>query len=275
MKLQHLKNLPTLYKENLTLFFNHLNKRRQASYLLPLRLFIGLGWLRAGLEKFIDPMWHSGYNLQQFFEEQIVTEQIPFFGYESLVVNFFNEQLVLLSGLIIIGQLLCGIAVFTGTLTTPALLAAMFMNLNFMLVGKVNPSAFYLMMELVLLQSNAGLIWGVDAWLNQKWRLLPTYPLYSRYKYYYNSFTQGKLGLTLTLSFLVGVCLAFNFFATSIRPLTCLENISMLTSIQLFSSYLNACVDLKHLPDDPAIFLCLFFGFLALSVVLSHKRLHS
>ena len=272
--MQHLKNLPTLYKENLTLFFNHLSKRHQASYLLPLRLFIGLGWLRAGLEKLSDPMWRSGYKLQLFFEEQVFTGQVPFLGYENLIITFFSEQVVFLSGLIMVGQLLCGIAIATGMFTRLALLAAMFMNLNFMLAGRVNPSAFYLMMQLVLLRSNAGLIFGIDIWLNRKWRLLPTYPLYSRYKYYFNFFTQGKLGLILTLSFLVGICLAFNFFTTSIRPLMCLENISMLSSIQLFTSYLNACVDLKHLLDDPAIFLCLFFGFLALSVVLSHKRVY-
>ena len=108
--MQRLSDFSTIYRDNLTLLLKHFQERRQARYLLPLRLFIGLGWFRAGLEKLTDPMWRSGYKLQQFFEEQVFTAQIPFLGYETLVITLFAEQVIFLSGLIMIGQLLCGIA---------------------------------------------------------------------------------------------------------------------------------------------------------------------
>ncbi|MEC7182827.1 MAG: hypothetical protein VXW15_08950 [Bdellovibrionota bacterium] len=34
--------------------------------LVPLRLFMGIGWMRAGVEKFLDPKWSSGETLIKF-----------------------------------------------------------------------------------------------------------------------------------------------------------------------------------------------------------------
>ena len=42
--------------------------QREGVYLLPLRLFIGIGWLRAGLEKLADSSWHTGLALSEFFQ---------------------------------------------------------------------------------------------------------------------------------------------------------------------------------------------------------------
>ena len=61
-----------------------------------------------------------------------------------------------------------------------------------MLSGRVNPSAFYLMMELVLLQSKAGQLWALDAWLTLKVRLLDFYPQYIKMSYYIKRFLQSN-----------------------------------------------------------------------------------
>ena len=36
------------------------------AYLVPLRLFIGIGWLRAAVEKLVEPTWYNGDALRAF-----------------------------------------------------------------------------------------------------------------------------------------------------------------------------------------------------------------
>jgi len=139
--------------------------QRENAYLLPLRLFIGLGWTRAGLEKLIDPAWHSGASLTTFFITQIESGMIYFPAYKWLVTNLFMPHVQLLSWIIIAGQLLAGFAIGLGLFTNPALLGGLFMNLNFLLIGRVNPSAFYIVIQIVLLSANAGMVLGLDALL--------------------------------------------------------------------------------------------------------------
>jgi hypothetical protein len=67
-----------------------------------------------------------------------------------------------------LGQLLVGLAILSGTLTSLALLGGMFMNLNFLLAGEPDPSAFYVVIQMLLLVSNAGAILGLDAWLSSR-----------------------------------------------------------------------------------------------------------
>jgi uncharacterized membrane protein YphA (DoxX/SURF4 family) len=118
----------------------HHELQRENAYMLPLRLFIGLGWTRAGLEKLIDAEWHSGVSLIAFFTGQIDDRMIYFPFYERLINNLFMPHAQLLSWIIIVGELLAGLAIGLGLLTKPALLGGLFMNVNFLLVGRVNPS---------------------------------------------------------------------------------------------------------------------------------------
>ena len=82
--------------------------QRENAYMLPLRLFIGLGWTRAGLEKLIDVEWHSGASLTTFFNGQIDDRMIYFPFYERLVNDLFMPHVQLMSWIIIIGELLAG-----------------------------------------------------------------------------------------------------------------------------------------------------------------------
>jgi thiosulfate dehydrogenase [quinone] large subunit len=141
----------------------HHELQRENAYMLPLRLFIGLGWTRAGLEKLIDAEWHSGVSLIAFFTGQIDDRMIYFPFYERLVNNLFMPHAQLLSWIIIVGELLAGLAIGLGLLTKPALLGGLFMNVNFLLVGRVNPSAFYIVIQVALLSANAGTVSGLDA----------------------------------------------------------------------------------------------------------------
>lgn len=137
-------------------------------YLFPLRLFIGIGWLRAGAEKWLEPTWTNGTKLSTFLTSYVAEDMIAFPFYKSLVVNLFEPSSLSLSYIIMIGQLLVGIAIITGTLTNLALLAGIFMNLNFILIGETVPSTFYVIIQLVLLISHAGYTFGLDRLLGKK-----------------------------------------------------------------------------------------------------------
>ncbi len=147
------------------------------AFLLPLRLFIGLGWLRAGVEKLIDPIWTSGIKLPIFLQMQMTTDAVYFPFYERLITQLFEPNAFILSWIILIGELLAGMAILTGTLTNLALLGGLFMNLNFVLAGAVNPSAFYIVIQGVLLSGNAGATLGGDSILADYLRsFLPATP---------------------------------------------------------------------------------------------------
>jgi thiosulfate dehydrogenase (quinone) large subunit len=136
--------------------------------LLPLRIFIGLGWIRASLEKVAQPDWFNGVALSEFLSAQVSEGQVVFPFYQALIENVLLSSAGPLGWVVVIGQFLTGLAVLTGTLTNAALLGGLFMNLNFILAGRPNPSAFYMVIETVLFIANTGGVLGVDTWLSRK-----------------------------------------------------------------------------------------------------------
>lgn len=263
--MQHTNN-KTLWQsyKNLTTFIEGYGKQHQAQYLVPLRLFIGLGWLRAAFEKLFDSHWRDGSKLLSFFDTQIMGNHIPFGAYQALIEGVFSQHAVIMGWLVAVGQLLVGLAILTGTLTSAALLAAMFLNINFMLAGRVNPSAFYLIIELVLLQSKAGQLWGIDQWLSRRFRILPVYPRYIKTRYHIKQKLQSKYGLIGQIGLFGGLCLAFVPFISSIQPISCLQYLGLIDRV----SSPQLCVNLENFIDDPAIFLSLLCAFALLSTIL-------
>ena len=152
-------------KKMFTAFQNwfYTEAKKRDAIVLPLRLFIGLGWVRSSVEKVIQPEWHSGVALNQFFAEQIAAGDVAFPFYQSLMEGTFSLYAPFLSKLIMVGEFYCGIALLLGLLTRTALTAGIFMNLNFILAGVVSPSAFYIVIQGILLPSAVGRVFGVDA----------------------------------------------------------------------------------------------------------------
>ncbi|MEO1059273.1 MAG: hypothetical protein AAFY28_20400 [Actinomycetota bacterium] len=119
-----------------------------AAVILPLQLFLAAGWFRAGVEKVIDPAWWRGDTLLGFLDEQR-THMLPFFVWFSdsavapipAVVAFVVAEL----------QLAIAICLLTNRFVRPALWAAIVLNVSFTLAGAVNPSAFYLVMQVTIL----------------------------------------------------------------------------------------------------------------------------
>ncbi|MEZ4660636.1 MAG: hypothetical protein R2911_24030 [Caldilineaceae bacterium] len=156
--------------------------------MLPLRLFIGIGWIRAGLEKAISPGWPTGHDLTAFFQQQLSSGHVVYPFYQHLITHLFTPHVVMMSWIIMVGQLLVGLAILSGTFTNIALLAGLFMNVNFVLAGAINPSAFYIVIQVALLLTEVGAIYGIDRILCRRigLRFLVAQPgdqsLYSRFE---------------------------------------------------------------------------------------------
>jgi uncharacterized membrane protein YphA (DoxX/SURF4 family) len=123
-------------------------KRSVAALLLPLRLFLAAGWLRAGVEKLIEPEWWTGDLLAEFLNEQRAEMLLFFRSFSDAFVLPFTGPV---AWLVVEGQIAIGVCLLLGRYTKQALWAGVVLNLTFVMSGRVNPSAFYLVMEMVLL----------------------------------------------------------------------------------------------------------------------------
>jgi len=131
------------------------------AYLLPVRIFLAVGWLRVCAEKITDPHWLTGQTLATFLTSHM-TSGMPFVQYQSLAHSLFLPNAAALAALVLIGQLLVGLALLAGLFTPYALAGGLFMNLNFLLSGAADPSAFYVVLQLILLMGRAGDAFGLD-----------------------------------------------------------------------------------------------------------------
>jgi thiosulfate dehydrogenase [quinone] large subunit len=131
---------------------------RAGVVLLPLRLFLAAGWLRAAAEKLIDPQWWTGDKLRTFVTKQH-DDALLFFRPVMDHVIAPGAQTVAI--IVVLTQLGCGLAIAFGKPLRLALRWAVLLNVVFIMAGKVNPSAFYLVMEIVLLFAVADGTMGV------------------------------------------------------------------------------------------------------------------
>lgn len=123
-------------------------RRVVSALLLPLRLFLAAGWLRAGVEKVIEVDWWSGALLDEFLAVQR-PHMLPFFGTFADVV--LDPLAMPVAWLVVVAQLAIGTCLLLGRAPRRALWAGVVLNLCFTMAGRVNPSAFYLVMELAIL----------------------------------------------------------------------------------------------------------------------------
>lgn len=124
------------------------NRDTAVVMLLPLRLFLAAGWLRAAAEKLIDPQWWNGNKLRSFLTTQH-DAALPFF--RPIMQNVITPGAQTVAIVLVLTQLAAGIAIAIGKPLRLALRWVVFMNVVFVVAGRVNPSAFYLVMEIVLL----------------------------------------------------------------------------------------------------------------------------
>jgi len=134
--------------------------------LLPLRLFLAAGWLRAGAEKLIDPQWWTGNKLRGFLAQQH-DHALAFF--RPVMHNLIAPNAQTVAIVVVLTQLACGLAIAIGKPLRLALRWTFLLNVVFIMTGMVNPSAFYLVMEIVLLLAIADGTIGVRS-TSPSWR---------------------------------------------------------------------------------------------------------
>ncbi len=119
-----------------------------AVLLLPVHLFLIVGWGRAAAEKVIDPRWWTSQALREFLAAQR-PHMLPWFGWlsDNLLVRFAPQVAITVLGMQI-GIVIC---LVTNHRVRQALWAGVVLNVCFTMAGKVNPSAFYLVMQLTML----------------------------------------------------------------------------------------------------------------------------
>jgi thiosulfate dehydrogenase [quinone] large subunit len=131
-------------------------------FLLPLRLFIGLGWTRAAVEKVADAGWYDGTAVRAFLDGQLETGAIAFPSYAWVSEHLWHALATPLGWLVMLTQMVIGVAILVGSFTNLALLTGLLLNVNFMLAGVITPSAFYIVIQVVLLATGAGAVFGLD-----------------------------------------------------------------------------------------------------------------
>ena len=108
------------------------------------QLFIGLGWLRASAEKLINPQWWEGDTITQFLAGNVDSTLA---WYEPFASSFVLSNLSLVGIVVVVGELIAGLSLVSGRFLGIGLLVGLFMNINFLAAGAVNPSAFYLVIQ--------------------------------------------------------------------------------------------------------------------------------
>jgi len=139
-----------------------------------LRIYLGIQWLEAGLEKVGNPVWtgeKAGAAVAGFAKGAIAkAAEGPHPAvkawYASFLEAFVLPNAKAWSYMVAWGELLVGVALILGAFTVAAALAGAFMNLNFMFAGSAstNPYMYTIAILLLIAGANAGHI-GVDRYL--------------------------------------------------------------------------------------------------------------
>lgn len=133
---------------------------------LPLRLFLVAGWLRVVIEKLIEPNWWSGDEIRAF----VADSREPALPFMRSGMDIAAGSLAPLFALVFVGaQLYVGVSLLLGAHLRRALTVAVAMNIVFVACGAVNPSAFYLAMEVALLSALGLGRGGLAASIDTRW----------------------------------------------------------------------------------------------------------
>jgi thiosulfate dehydrogenase [quinone] large subunit len=142
---------------------------------LPFRVWLGWQWLESGYGKLLNFKWvGDGSALQGFWANAV---KIPETGRPPISFDWYRSFLQTLidtgaytwfAKLVVVGELLVGIALVFGAFTGIAAFLGGFMNWNFMMAGSasVNPVFFIISVGLIL-------AWKVSGWVGLDRVLLP------------------------------------------------------------------------------------------------------
>lgn len=117
------------------------------AWVVVVELFLGLGWLRAAIEKIISPEWWRGDVIRQFATENA---ELTLPWYSPVIEHVISPTVRVVAFATIALQLTIAVTLLTGYRLAFGLLLAIALNVNIIVAGGVSPSIFYLIMEAAL-----------------------------------------------------------------------------------------------------------------------------
>jgi len=149
------------------------NNRAAGLFWLPIRIFVGVSFLNAGLHKLGDPGWtQGGASLLAYWERAV---SIPDQGSPPITYDWYRDFIQGLininaqswfAWLVLLGEIAIGLGLILGALTGIAAFFGALMNMSFMLAGSAstNPVLFTFAIGLMLAWKVAG-YYGLDRYL--------------------------------------------------------------------------------------------------------------
>jgi thiosulfate dehydrogenase (quinone) large subunit len=149
------------------------NNRAAGLFWLPIRIFVGVSFLNAGLHKLADPGWTQGGSSLLAYWERAVT--IPETGSPPITYDWYRDFIQGLininaegwfAWLVLLGEIAIGLGLIFGALTGIAAFFGALMNMSFLLAGSssTNPVLFTFGIGLMLAWKVAG-YYGLDRYL--------------------------------------------------------------------------------------------------------------
>ena len=146
------------------MFMNFLrNNRFAAGILTVLRVYLGWQWMTAGWGKVTGDFNAQGY-LTGVVNNEMVMEQYP--TYHSFIESVALPNANLFTFLVAWGELLVGLGLLVGILTTAAAFFGIVMNFAFMFAGTISSNPWLVLITIFILAAgyNAGKFGG-DRWV--------------------------------------------------------------------------------------------------------------
>ncbi|MDQ0256518.1 thiosulfate dehydrogenase [quinone] large subunit [Evansella vedderi] len=146
------------------MFMNFLRNNKIAAGLLTvLRLYLGWTWMTLGWGKVTGGFSAEGY-LNGVVANEAVMEQYP--TYHAFIESFALPNAGVFSFMVAWGELLVGIGLLLGVLTTAAAFFGIMMNFAFMFAGTISSNPWMVLLTIFILAAgyNAGRIGG-DRWV--------------------------------------------------------------------------------------------------------------
>jgi len=150
------------------------NNRAAGLFWLPIRLFVGVSFLDAGLHKITDPAWTNGGSaLLAYWQRAAAIPEAP--ARPAITYDWYRDFInFLIDGhhepwfawLVTLGEIAVGLGLVLGALTGIAAFFGALMNMSFLLAGSAstNPVLFTFAIGLMLAWKVAG-YYGVDRYL--------------------------------------------------------------------------------------------------------------
>jgi thiosulfate dehydrogenase [quinone] large subunit len=140
------------------------NNKIAAGILTVLRVYIGWQWLSAGWGKITGEQFDASGYLMGVVNNEAVIETYP--TYHAFIENFALPNAGMFSFMVAWGEVLVGLGLVLGVLTTAAVFFGMTMNFAFMFAGTVSTNPWLILLSIFVIVAgyNAGR-YGGDRWV--------------------------------------------------------------------------------------------------------------